>query len=85
MFISQLKAVGIGSALQTVDFTADDILYTSLPLYHSAGGGLGLYSILERGQFSAVCRGESFSNDCPDVCAFSVQYFFYYVIQIFGV
>ena len=85
MFISQLKAVGIGSALQTVDFTADDILYTSLPLYHSAGGGLGLYSTLERGQFSAVCRGESFSNDCPDICTFSVQYFFYYVIQIFGV
>ncbi|KAL8615939.1 hypothetical protein ACOMHN_034615 [Nucella lapillus] len=44
-----MKAGAIALLMLVLDIGKDDIMYTCLPLYHSAGGGLGLFRVLSSG------------------------------------
>jgi solute carrier family 27 fatty acid transporter 1/4 len=61
-FITQSKAVGIGGVMLLGNVDADDVLYTSLPLYHSSGGGLGLFTVLLTGKALPSLTGHVFSR-----------------------
>ncbi|KAK7115985.1 long-chain fatty acid transport protein 2-like [Littorina saxatilis] len=77
VFISQTKANGIGSAMQIVGLDADDVIYTVLPLYHSAGGGIGLYGLFDRGCTMVLRKKFSashFWSDCRKFNITLVQY-----------
>ncbi|PVD19595.1 hypothetical protein C0Q70_20085 [Pomacea canaliculata] len=76
-FISQGKGTGISLVLQAVKLSAEDVVYTCLPLYHSSGGGIGLFGVIERGatmilvgKFSA----RNFWSDCRKYGATVIQY-----------
>ena len=48
--IPDLKAQGIGTSMPgLIDLHANDKMYTVLPLYHSAGGGLGFWGVIMTG------------------------------------
>lgn len=50
-YLSQIKASSSGSTLLIVDFDAEDIIYTALPLYHTAGGVIGLFGVITKGDW----------------------------------
>jgi acyl-CoA synthetase (AMP-forming)/AMP-acid ligase II len=54
VYISQTKALSLGCGMMSVNISCDDVLYTTLPLYHSAGGGLGLYALFLTGKIAKV-------------------------------
>ncbi|KAL3865943.1 hypothetical protein ACJMK2_043287 [Sinanodonta woodiana] len=75
--ISQSKAIGFSGFLLLVNYTDKDILYTPLPLYHSAGGAVGLMgtigsggTMVLRGKFSA----RHFWEDCRKYNVTIAQY-----------
>ncbi|GFO37969.1 very long-chain acyl-coa synthetase [Plakobranchus ocellatus] len=66
--ISQLKGSSFGLVLSgCVDFCSSDTLYVPLPLYHSAGGGIGLIGVLSSGATMVLRRkfsARNFIEDC---------------------
>lgn len=45
--------------MQAVNFSTEDVLYTCLPLYHGAGGAIGLFGVIERGTvMPEMCASE---------------------------
>lgn len=52
VFIRQMKLTSLSGGFLLVDFNKDDVLYMTLPLYHSAGGGLGHYGCIRAGMMS---------------------------------
>ena len=73
VFINQVKANGIGSAVHAVNISAEDIIYTALPLYHSAGGGLGLYSVLDRGKCLPIHGWKLLGSCCTLMCTLELN------------
>ncbi|XP_076443749.1 long-chain fatty acid transport protein 2-like [Babylonia areolata] len=77
VYIRQLKANGMAGVFRIFDLTPEDIIYTVLPLYHSAGGGLGFYSLLYKG-CTMVLRSKfsasHFWSDCRQYNVTVVQY-----------
>ena len=47
--MDQTKAKGMGSFMALIDFSAADIIYTALPLYHVSGYAIGICSVISRG------------------------------------
>ena len=66
--IIHLKMVGMGGLVSNgFDIQPNDVLYTVLPLFHSAGGGLGVGTMLYRGCTMVVRRkfsAKQFFQDC---------------------
>ncbi|XP_046350832.1 very long-chain acyl-CoA synthetase-like isoform X4 [Haliotis rufescens] len=79
VFIRQMKLTSLSGGFLLVDFNKDDVLYMTLPLYHSAGGGLGHYGCIRAGA-TMVLRGKfSASHFWEDCCRYRVT-----VIQYIG-
>ncbi|KAL8606639.1 hypothetical protein ACOMHN_025738 [Nucella lapillus] len=77
VYISQLKANGIAGVMRVIDLSSEDVLYTVLPLYHSAGGGMGFYALLYKGCTMVIRRKFSafhFWSDCRKHNVTVVQY-----------
>ena len=49
VIIQQIKVCVLGNSLAVCDFCAEGTVYTVLPVYHSAGGGIGLCSVINTG------------------------------------
>jgi acyl-CoA synthetase (AMP-forming)/AMP-acid ligase II len=52
VIMSQGKCISIGKFFQVFEFLPSDIIYTCIPLYHSAAGGLGLINTIDQGIYS---------------------------------
>nr|KAG5697723.1 hypothetical protein BaRGS_006245 [Batillaria attramentaria] len=82
VYISQMKASGIGSVMLIADLTGNDVIYTVLPLYHSAGGGIGLYGLLNTGCTMVLRKKFSASHFWEDCRKFNVT-MIQYIGEIF--
>ncbi|XP_025076675.1 very long-chain acyl-CoA synthetase-like [Pomacea canaliculata] len=75
--ISQGKGCLAAIALQTVNLSAEDVVYTCLPLYHSSGSGIGLWGVIERGATMILVKkfsAKHFWPDCRKHGATIIQY-----------
>ncbi|XP_005113163.1 long-chain fatty acid transport protein 6 [Aplysia californica] len=79
VFINHAKAQGIGTALRLVNLNGSDKLYTVLPLYHSAGGGIGFFGAVIPGATMVLKKKFSASQFWSDVRKHEVT-----VIQYIG-
>ncbi|KAH9520442.1 hypothetical protein Btru_060800 [Bulinus truncatus] len=77
--ISHSKSLGIASLLLFVDLSSTDVLYVVLPLYHSSGGGIGLYGAIATGATILLRKKFSASHFWSDCCQYNVS-----VIQYIG-
>ncbi len=65
--ITHLRFFGAGNIFSRLGKVTDkDVIYTSLPLYHSAGGMIGVGSLLAKGATLVIRRRFSASNFIPD-------------------
>ncbi|KAK3585281.1 hypothetical protein CHS0354_040225 [Potamilus streckersoni] len=75
--ITQAKAIGFSAFLLFVKCSDKDIVYTPLPLYHSAAGGIGLMGAIGTGA-TMVLRGKfsarHFWEDCRKYNVTIAQY-----------
>lgn len=77
VYINQRKATSLGVAMQVFGMCEKDIIYTCLPLYHSSGGGLGLYAVLNQGSTMVLRKKFSashFWSDCRKYNVTVIQY-----------
>ncbi|KAL3865948.1 hypothetical protein ACJMK2_043292 [Sinanodonta woodiana] len=75
--LTQARAIGYGASLLFVNGTHKDIVYTSLPLYHSAASGIGLMGTIGTGATLALRRKFSarhFWEDCRKYNVTIAQY-----------
>ncbi|PVD19597.1 hypothetical protein C0Q70_20087 [Pomacea canaliculata] len=77
VYIRHSKSFGVSVMMQAVNFSTEDILYTCLPLYHGAGGAIGLFGVIERG--ATMILAQKFSSrhfwpDCRKHGATVIQY-----------
>ncbi|XP_013094718.2 long-chain fatty acid transport protein 2-like [Biomphalaria glabrata] len=77
--ISHEKSLGIATLLLFVDLSCTDVLYIVLPLYHSSGGGIGLYGAIATGCTILLRKKFSASHFWSDCCQYNVT-----VIQYIG-
>lgn len=52
--IKQEKAILFSKSFQIFDLCPSDVLYTCTPLYHTAGGGMGLMSTIDQGKDCSI-------------------------------
>ncbi|XP_067666616.1 long-chain fatty acid transport protein 2-like isoform X2 [Haliotis asinina] len=79
VFIRETRLTGLSRGFLLVDFKEDDVLYMTLPLYHSAGGGLGFYGSIRAGATMVLRRKFSASHFFEDCCRYRVT-----IIQYIG-
>ncbi|XP_046574480.1 very long-chain acyl-CoA synthetase-like [Haliotis rubra] len=79
VFMRQISLMRVSGGILFVDLTQDDVLYMTLPLYHSAGGGLGLYGSIRAGATMVLRRKFSASHFWEDCCRYRVT-----IIQYIG-
>ncbi|BFY97259.1 hypothetical protein BsWGS_00299 [Bradybaena similaris] len=75
--ISQRRAISIGCRTLLAGLTKTDVIYTVLPLYHSAGGGLGLYGSIVTGAMMVLKKkfsASQFWSDCRRYDVTFIQY-----------
>ncbi|KAH9520445.1 hypothetical protein Btru_060803 [Bulinus truncatus] len=77
--ISHERTLMISSYLQVVDLSNTDVLYIVLPLYHSTGGGIGLYGAIATGATIVLRKKFSASHFWSDCCQYNVT-----IIQYIG-
>ena len=64
VYVNQMKGNLLGCGLLIVGLDSEDIIYTALPLYHGSGGCIGLYGIINTGEFSSMSpRGDPCAVD----------------------
>ena len=68
--VSHARFVRASSFIVLGGLTSDDILYTPLPLYHSAAGVLGLGSVILVGEFPAFLCSIPFWYAYSDILNF---------------
>ena len=65
------------------DFRVDDIIYVNLPLYHTAGGTLGMGQMIVNGKTVVLARkfsARQFWKDCiKNKCTVSQRYLYMYM------
>ncbi|GFR76961.1 very long-chain acyl-CoA synthetase [Elysia marginata] len=84
--VTQWKACSARIVVQFSDFSHSDILYTSLPLYHSSGTGVGVFGTIDQGnpkpvmiqQAKACAFGKTLA-----VCDFCVKDILYTVLPLY--
>lgn len=79
VFINQAKVQGMGTALFIVDLRPEDKVYTVLPLYHGAGGGIGMAGTIITGATMVLKKKFSARQFWSDVRKHNVT-----VIQYIG-
>ncbi|XP_060577324.1 long-chain fatty acid transport protein 2-like [Ruditapes philippinarum] len=79
VIISQLRGIAMGKLFQLFNLTPSDIIYTTTPLYHSVGGGLGILNTLDQGATMVLKRKFSAHQYFEDVRKHNVT-----VIQYIG-
>ena len=76
--MKHIKYATVGRAIPTAfELTEDDVLYTVLPLYHSAGGMLGVGAMMSKGLTLVIRRKFSatkFFEDCTTYKITATQY-----------
>ncbi|KAJ8304729.1 hypothetical protein KUTeg_018312 [Tegillarca granosa] len=75
--VSQSKAIAAGKFMRTIDLNKNDVVYTTLPLYHSAATLIGLFGVIDAGAIMVLRRKFSthhFFEDCRKHGVTVIQY-----------
>nr|QJU71804.1 long chain fatty acid transporter [Gambierdiscus pacificus] len=75
--IMHVKFVGMGSMVLASGLSTNDRLYTCLPIFHSAGGGIGVVGCILTGATLVLARKFSNQRFWPDIVAYDCTAFQY--------
>ena len=79
--ITHLKATLGSLMLQSISLKAEDKVYTPLPLYHSAGGSIGMMGATNAGRFHIIIAGTPALAMEPSTALCVQPHFYYHIIS----